>query len=103
MEELAVDIRGAIDGEGERIASSSGGMSSEQLEDLRAIIADTTSAKVREAMDQLLGSIQNVTSDESIVQNLASKLDESQLEAMIGRLDAIDANVNAGESPSRGE
>lgn len=95
MEELAVDIRSAIDGEGERIASSSGGMSSEQLEDLRAIIADTTSAKVREAMDQLLGSIQNVTSDENIVQNLASKLDESQWEAMIGRLDAIDANVNA--------
>jgi tetratricopeptide (TPR) repeat protein len=95
MEELAVDIRGAMDGEGERIASSSGGMSSEQLEDLRAIIADTTSAKVREAMEQLLGSIQNVTSEESIVQNLASKLDESQWEAMIGRLDAIDANVNA--------
>ena len=95
MEELAVDIRGAMDVEGERIASSSGGMSSEQLEDLRAIIADTTSAKVREAMEQLLGSIQNVTSEESIVQNLASKLDESQWEAMIGRLDAIDANVNA--------
>lgn len=95
MEELAVDIRGAMDGEGERIASSSGGMSSEQLEDLRAIIADTTSARVREAMEQLLGSIQNVTSEESIVQNLASKLDESQWEAMIGRLDAIDANINA--------
>ena len=54
-------------------------LSSEQLAELRAAVADTTSARVREAVEQLLGSINAVTSEETIVRSLATKLDDLSL------------------------
>ena len=100
MESLAGEIRDVVEGvvrDSDATSAATATLSSEQLAELRAAVADSTSAKVREAVEQLLGSINAVTAEDTIVQSLASKLDESQWEAMIGRLDAIDAGVNASD------
>jgi len=104
MEALAEEIRDVVEGvardrdvdEMPSTSSSSSTvmtLSSEQLAELRAAVADTTSARVREAVEQLLGSINAVTSEETIVQSLATKLDDAQWEAMVRRLDSIDEGV----------
>jgi len=104
MEALAEEIRDVVEGvardrDVDEMPSSSSSsstvmtLSSEQLAELRAAVADTTSARVREAVEQLLGSINAVTSEETIVQSLATKLDDAQWEAMVKRLDSIDEGV----------
>ena len=103
MEALAEEIKDAVEGvvrdrDDDETASSSAStmmatLSSEQLAELRAAVADTTSARVREAVEQLLGSINAVTSEETIVRSLATKLDDAQWEAVVSRLDAIDEGV----------
>lgn len=105
MEALAEEIRDVVEGvardrDVDEMPSSSSSssstvmtLSSEQLAELRAAVADTTSARVREAVEQLLGSINAVTSEETIVQSLATKLDDAQWEAMVRRLDSIDEGV----------
>ena len=70
MEALAEEIKDAVEGvvrdrDDDETASSSAStmmatLSSEQLAELRAAVADTTSARVREAVEQLLGSINAV-------------------------------------------
>ena len=71
-------------------------LSDAQLDELRAVVADTASERIREAIDELLDSMNAVTSDASVVQTLASRLDDSQWSALTARLDAIDASVSGG-------
>ena len=107
MEALAEEIRDIVDGVvrevGANVATVSSSaasvsMSEEQLAELRAQVAEASTVKVREAVreavERALESSPIAVSDRAAAQQLAATLDESQWEAMIERLSAIEANVS---------
>ena len=71
-------------------------LSEVQLEELRAVVADAASERIREAIDELLDSVNAVTSNASGAKTLGARLDDSQWSALTARLDAIGASVSEG-------
>lgn len=103
MEALAEEIRGVVDGAVREIVASAsvadgsaagGRLTEDEMAALRADVAEAASAKVREAVERALQSTPIAVSDSAAAVQLASTLDDSQWNAMIGRLSAIEAGVN---------